>query len=834
MRLALALILISSILFSFGQGTTSHWCFGDSASIQFQNFSPNSLGNSIMKSEKGTATISSATGVLEYYSRPDTVYSSQHNVVVNGSGIRGDEMATQAALIMPHPVNPDWHFLVTNKVFDSNPDSNGLYLSQIRKTIDSPTGKFIESMKNVLLFNNVSESFTSTHHANGKDVWITTRIPYSDTLVSILIGEFGAVGSPVYSVTSVPCQYASSGQLKSSPSGEYLSEVFWVSSVFDPVAAIHKFDRTTGLVSESVGIAPYPSSWTYTTYGTEFSQDSKRVYLSYFSQLPFSTIQQYSIQVFDSTTISDSRVQIGDSIYGVFSMQIGIDSRIYTATRKNFLGCIYNPSDSGLAANYVDSALHLTHGVSNQGLPDFIQTSFHPAYFDYVRNCSHRSTRFYHRNPAIDSVFWNFGDTATGALNFSSEVNPEHQFSSAGTFGVTSIIHHDSIIDTFYREIVIIDRPSFGSMPLEYHRCIGDTVEIVVPISDRYTEFGWSDNSSDSIRIFNESTSLVLTLANFCDTIRDTFELYFDPSFQFDLTADTVICDDSAFTIDPKIDEDVIYEWSTGAATPNITIHTNGVYSLKAFNSCDTLTDSIKVTFRKTLAPLLLTDTVICDPPPYSISSVFDTAVSYFIISEYGDSLSNTSIYDNGRYTIIRKNECGFIQEDFVVEFSDKPTLEIVELQTICENGEAILEAFTNSDAVLWSTGDTSEVIKVSKTGSYRVETTESNCLVIDSFFVDDVRCDSACRPRISNVITPNADGVNDLFFAEINCVVSDFQLEIYNRWGQLIFQSTYQRDRFDGYVNGTKVSEGVYYYSLSYLAKGRSTVSRGAFTILH
>ena len=110
-----------------------------------------------------------------------------------------------------------------------------------------------------------------------------------------------------------------------------------------------------------------------------------------------------------------------------------------------------------------------------------------------------------------------------------------------------------------------------------------------------------------------------------------------------------------------------------------------------------------------------------------------------------------------------------------MVEFSDKPTLEIVELQTICENGEAILEAFTNSDAVLWSTGDTSEVIKVSKTGSYRVETTESNCLVIDSFFVDDVRCDSACRPRISNVITPNADGVNDLFFAEINCVVSDF-----------------------------------------------------------
>jgi hypothetical protein len=51
---------------------------------------------------------------------------------------------------------------------------------------------------------------------------------------------------------------------------------------------------------------------------------------------------------------------------------------------------------------------------------------------------------------------------------------------------------------------------------------------------------------------------------------------------------------------------------------------------------------------------------------------------------------------------------------------------------------------------------------------------------------------------------------------------------------GQIVFRSTDQRDRFDGFVNGGKVSEGVYYYSLSYLAKGRSNVSRGAFTILY
>jgi len=64
----------------------------------------------------------------------------------------------------------------------------------------------------------------------------------------------------------------------------------------------------------------------------------------------------------------------------------------------------------------------------------------------------------------------------------------------------------------------------------------------------------------------------------------------------------------------------------------------------------------------------------------------------------------------------------------------------------------------------------------------------------------------------VPEAFTPNADGYNEVFNGQ-GTGVAQFQLFIYNRWGQVIFES-YQKERgWDGTVNGEMVQQGAYVY---------------------
>lgn len=69
----------------------------------------------------------------------------------------------------------------------------------------------------------------------------------------------------------------------------------------------------------------------------------------------------------------------------------------------------------------------------------------------------------------------------------------------------------------------------------------------------------------------------------------------------------------------------------------------------------------------------------------------------------------------------------------------------------------------------------------------------------------------------IPNSFTPNGDGLNDIFKAESIAEVEDFQLYIYNRWGQLVFESSNINIGWDGKYQGNEVLQGVYNCVISY-----------------
>jgi gliding motility-associated-like protein len=68
----------------------------------------------------------------------------------------------------------------------------------------------------------------------------------------------------------------------------------------------------------------------------------------------------------------------------------------------------------------------------------------------------------------------------------------------------------------------------------------------------------------------------------------------------------------------------------------------------------------------------------------------------------------------------------------------------------------------------------------------------------------------------IPNAITPNGDGINDVFAASTINVV-DFEIYIFNRWGQQMFHSTDKRFQWDATYQGEVVEDGVYVYKVHY-----------------
>jgi gliding motility-associated-like protein len=102
---------------------------------------------------------------------------------------------------------------------------------------------------------------------------------------------------------------------------------------------------------------------------------------------------------------------------------------------------------------------------------------------------------------------------------------------------------------------------------------------------------------------------------------------------------------------------------------------------------------------------------------------------------------------------------------------------------------------------------------------SYGCDTTGSQGYVygIGYFFIDDVSIKEIepLAPIIPNVFTPNSDLVNDIW----RCDFSTFEnvsCFIYNRWGNLIFQSNKQIILWDGRTtSGNNCEDGVYFYCI-------------------
>ena len=172
----------------------------------------------------------------------------------------------------------------------------------------------------------------------------------------------------------------------------------------------------------------------------------------------------------------------------------------------------------------------------------------------------------------------------------------------------------------------------------------------------------------------------------------------------------------------------------------------------------------------------------------------------------------------------------------------ENPSVEIVTSgDDFCEYGELVLTAVSDCQEYRWSTGDTTSFISVTQPQTlYTLTVTQGDCEATAKFETPD------CPLNIflASAISPSLqDGKNDyLCLPEyMHRFISDFDIEIYNRWGEMVFKSNDINFRWygniDGNGKGTRVHiSDVYVYVIHYERigeQGKKYVKKGTVTVL-
>ena len=299
-----------------------------------------------------------------------------------------------------------------------------------------------------------------------------------------------------------------------------------------------------------------------------------------------------------------------------------------------------------------------------------------------------------------------------------------------------------------------------------------------------------------------------------------------EEQFAFDFTRSGVCSNtDINFLINKtKGADSVRWDFGDPSSASNISTSFNPVHNyavagtypvtLIVFKSdCTGLYDTLKksIWINPVAGNVLGPDRKICEGESLQANIPDGNTNLYWSDSTNGPSMA---VNASGTYWVTITQE-GCKQTDSVnLTFAPLPKVNLGIDSAICPGQTIMLTAGNPGATYAWSSGESSQTVIIEKTGSYSVKVTSpDNCSASDTVKIKPGVCDI----YMSNVFTPNGDGLNDGYGILTSTGLVKYQLQIFNRWGELIFVTTEKVKRWDGSYNGKHAPAGTYTWILGY-----------------
>jgi gliding motility-associated-like protein len=296
----------------------------------------------------------------------------------------------------------------------------------------------------------------------------------------------------------------------------------------------------------------------------------------------------------------------------------------------------------------------------------------------------------------------------------------------------------------------------------------------------------------------------------------------------------------------------VAWQWTfQGASTaasnaqnpPNICYPTAGIFLTTIKTTFDDGTDTtdqvhIVVYDWPITSFAFAKDTGYCSgsSSPFTLNTVNYPGVKYRWST--GATTSSITVNTQGKYWVNLVLKAGNLvcdsvyKEVNIVQYS-QPTVNLGKDKTMCQNQLIPLDAGGGTGYTYsWSPdGEVSRTIQVSLPGIYKVRVTnDKGC-----FAEDEVEMIDSCPHYVfvPNAVSPNEDRLNDLFAKVLNFTPKEYTFRVFDRWGELLFETDDVTAGWDCKVKDELVEQDIYMYKITYSDNKKWYEMRGTFYVV-
>lgn len=186
----------------------------------------------------------------------------------------------------------------------------------------------------------------------------------------------------------------------------------------------------------------------------------------------------------------------------------------------------------------------------------------------------------------------------------------------------------------------------------------------------------------------------------------------------------------------------------------------------------------------------------------------------------WSDGQTNEDLFQvaAGKYevTVTDANGCQYRNKALLVD-PDPIRVGLTRRDVSCaeqQDGQVFINAIRGGVPpydIIWSTGDTGEKIEALPAGTYSVTVSDAlGCRATES--IDVGKSEDDCL-FIPNAFSPNGDGTNDTWNIRNISLYAGAEVRVFNKWGNVVFQSTGYSRPWDGFYNGRLLEPATYYY---------------------
>lgn len=504
--------------------------------------------------------------------------------------------------------------------------------------------------------------------------------------------------------------------------------------------------------------------------------------------------------------------------------------------------------------------------------------------FDLTARCDNEPISFANTsqfNNTNVTWAWDFGDG-----NTSTQESPDHLYTGHGQYPVSLVIQNNNgCRDTISKSAEVYPLPvaAFETSPICYSLTSVFVDESTIPDPGRIGQYRWEFGNGGLAGTVGQATviyqqpgiytaELWVQSTNGClDSISKEVTIWPNPSISFSTqnvcAGDTALFGDLTTIVD-SVTADRIVGWNwdfgdgaslDGLASPGHAYRDAGVYEITlsavSDKGCESQASRLATMYPIPEAPTIQ-DEIVCFGDPAFLLALPDfpgVRVEWFsdltspspFHTEAGYATPPV-LYEQTYYVeAISGYACRGIRVPITAGLFGERVGEIVASDEVVEIPNAIVNFYVagtyNAQEIVWSFGDGTTAIGLEVSHQYllpgKYEVTarigdETNCEAILSQVIE---VKQNIGIHVPSAFSPNHDGVNDVFYIG-HRLIQQFDIQVYNRWGQLVYEASDPGFQWDGRsTTGKTVREGVYVYRIQAVdIQGNRQDQSGTITILN